>query len=197
MYCSQCGAPLPDDGQFCNRCGASTAAFEPVPVSRPRLRPALVARRLGALALDGAIVSAIQFFVMFVLLGPLFRSMFHYELGDDVRSIWRSLPPETRVSIGLLFLFVFAGVPWLYNAVFESSARQGTLAKGWLGVRIVDRQGSRISFLRATARYLAKVISLGLWLPALISLALLAFDDESRTLHDRIAGTRAVRRDHG
>ena len=50
-------------------------------------------------------------------------------------------------------------IGWLYYAGMESSARQATLGKGLLGLRVTDLDGDRISFLRATGRHFAKILS--------------------------------------
>src|SRR5688500_16329239 len=50
-------------------------------------------------------------------------------------------------------------VLWLYFAGMETSSKQATLGKIAFGIRVVDLDGKRISFLRATARLLAKSLS--------------------------------------
>ena len=81
-------------------------------------------------------------------------------------------------------------VTWLYFALMESSARGATVGKLILGLRVVDDQGARISFLRATGRFFAKIIS-GIIL--LIGYIMAAFTDRKRALHDIIAGTLVVK----
>jgi uncharacterized RDD family membrane protein YckC len=48
---------------------------------------------------------------------------------------------------------------WLYFALCESSAWQGTLGKLALGIRVTDMHGARISLPRALGRYPAKFLS--------------------------------------
>jgi uncharacterized RDD family membrane protein YckC len=58
-------------------------------------------------------------------------------------------------------------------------------------LKIVVEDGSRINYLRAFGRHFAK------WLSSMILLIgfiMAAFDDERRTLHDRICETRVVRK---
>lgn len=81
-------------------------------------------------------------------------------------------------------------VTWLYFALMESSARGATLGKMVLGLRVVDEQGGRISFLRATGRFFAKILS-GLIL--FIGYLMVAFTERKRGLHDIIAGTLVVK----
>jgi uncharacterized RDD family membrane protein YckC/Tfp pilus assembly protein PilE len=80
---------------------------------------------------------------------------------------------------------------WLYYALMESSSRQATLGKLALGIRVVDRQGNAISFGRATARTLAKLLS-GTIL--MIGYLMAAFTSRKQALHDIVAGCLVVNR---
>ncbi|WNL46130.1 RDD family protein [Dyella sp. BiH032] len=75
---------------------------------------------------------------------------------------------------------------WLYFAFCESSSWQATLGKLALGIRVVDMEGNRISFLRATGRHFAKLLS-GLIL--MIGYVMVAFTQRKQGLHDIIAST--------
>jgi len=75
---------------------------------------------------------------------------------------------------------------WLYFAFCESSPWQATLGKLALGIRVVDMEGNRISFLRATGRHFAKLLS-GLIL--MIGYVMVAFTQRKQGLHDIIAST--------
>jgi uncharacterized RDD family membrane protein YckC len=57
-------------------------------------------------------------------------------------------------------------------------------------LKIAVTDGSRLSYLRALGRHFAKYLS-GMIL--LIGYIMAAFDDQRRTLHDRICETRVVR----
>src|SRR5215469_5227129 len=81
-------------------------------------------------------------------------------------------------------------VTWLYFAVMESSQRGATVGKMVCGLRVVDRQGQRISFGRASGRFFAKFISAAI---LLIGYLMAAFTERKRALHDIIAGTLVVK----
>jgi uncharacterized RDD family membrane protein YckC len=81
-------------------------------------------------------------------------------------------------------------VTWLYFALLESSPRGATVGKMALGLRVVDEQGNRISFLRATGRFFAKYISAVI---LFIGFLMVAFTERKRGLHDIIAGTLVVK----
>jgi uncharacterized RDD family membrane protein YckC len=80
---------------------------------------------------------------------------------------------------------------WLYFALMESSARQATLGKMALGLRVTDEQGRRIGFGRATGRYFAKIISA---LILFIGFIMAGFTTRKQALHDMIAGTLVVKK---
>ncbi len=69
---------------------------------------------------------------------------------------------------------------WLYFAIFESSTRSATLGKQLLGLKVVDLEGQRIGFWRATARYFSRLI-------LRIGALLIFFTKKKQALHDKIA----------
>ncbi len=77
-------------------------------------------------------------------------------------------------------------IAWLYFAVCESSAWQGTLGKLALGIRVTDLQGQRISFPRALGRYAAKLLS---FLILGIGFLMVAWTQRKQGLHDMIVDT--------
>ncbi|TPG46842.1 RDD family protein [Rhodanobacter glycinis] len=77
-------------------------------------------------------------------------------------------------------------IGWLYFAVCESSAWQGTLGKLALGIRVTDMQGKRISFPRALGRYAAKLLS---FIILGVGFLMVAWTQRKQGLHDIIAGT--------
>ncbi|HYD07725.1 MAG TPA: RDD family protein [Reyranella sp.] len=98
--------------------------------------------------------------------------------------------PAMFVSeMGSIQLVALVG-SWLYFALMESSARGATVGKMIVGLRVVDEQGNRISFLRATGRFFGKFIST---IILFIGYLMVAFTDRKRGLHDIIAGTLVVK----
>ena len=81
-------------------------------------------------------------------------------------------------------------VAWLYFALMESSERGATVGKMAMGLRVVSNEGKRISFLNATGRYFAKIISA---LILCIGFIMIAFTDRKRGLHDMIASTLVIK----
>jgi len=81
---------------------------------------------------------------------------------------------------------------WLYFALMESSALQGTLGKLALGLKVTDMQGQRISFARATGRYFGKFVSALIFC---IGFLMAAFTSRKQALHDLMAETLVMRKD--
>ena len=108
------------------------------------------------------------------------------------------LTPDLGSLFGpLLFAMMEAAVivlaiRWAYFAYMESSPRQATLGKTALGLMVVDGGGRRISFLRATGRWLGKLLS---WASFGIGFYLIQFTEKKQGLHDIIADTSVVYKD--
>ena len=79
---------------------------------------------------------------------------------------------------------------WLYYAVLESSSWQGTIGKRALGIVVTDLAGRRISFGRATGRYLAHILSI---ITLGVGYLIQRFTQRRQALHDIVAGTLVVR----
>jgi uncharacterized RDD family membrane protein YckC len=66
-----------------------------------------------------------------------------------------------------------------------------TIGKMACGIKIVTPEGDKITYLKAFARFFAKIVSS---IILMIGYIMAAFDDEKRALHDRICDTRVVRK---
>jgi uncharacterized RDD family membrane protein YckC len=210
MYCSKCGANIPEGVAFCPACGQPTtsaaatlqpsAAASPAytssppaptwqaPVAAPTVGYAGFWLRLVALIIDGIIIV----FVRKLLFLP-----FGLQTGMGMRGIFRGRQPQDFSQLvpmmGLAFrvLVITALMTWLYSSLMESSAWQATLGKKVLGLTVTDLEGRRISFGRATGRYFAKYVSkitLG------IGYIMAGFTQRKQALHDMIAGTLVLRK---
>jgi uncharacterized RDD family membrane protein YckC len=73
----------------------------------------------------------------------------------------------------------------------ESSARQATLGKMAVGIKVTDEAGARISFGRAVGRYFGKFVST---IILLIGFLMVAFTEKKQGLHDKLAGTLVVKK---
>ena len=87
--------------------------------------------------------------------------------------------------VGSLLVIVLR---WLYFALQESSAQQATLGKRAMGIKVVNAQGERIGFGRATGRHFGAALSYILC----VGFMLAGWTERKQALHDLIAGTFVV-----
>jgi uncharacterized RDD family membrane protein YckC len=162
--------------------------IKPDPKPEVKLTPASFFPRTLAFLIDAAI--------LFVPVGIL------YILGAlaiEIPAAWRHIPHQSRMeewalldqNMHRLAWLVAVGFGWLYGAGLECSPSQATVGKRWMGIKVTDAQGERISFLRATGRYAAKYLSA---LPCFLGFIMALFSSRNLTLHDRLSETRVVRR---
>jgi len=77
-------------------------------------------------------------------------------------------------------------VMWPYFALMESSRLQATVGKYVCRIRVVDLQGGRISFGRATGRYFARLLS---GLLGTLGILMILFTKLNQSLHDMMTRT--------
>jgi uncharacterized RDD family membrane protein YckC len=78
---------------------------------------------------------------------------------------------------------------WIYFAGLESSEWQATVGKKILGMKVTDYTGERINFVKATIRYVSKILSSFI---LMIGFIMVAFTAKKQGLHDFIAGTTVI-----
>ncbi|MGL4461227.1 MAG: RDD family protein [Planctomycetia bacterium] len=148
----------------------AAASTHQLPIGR------LIPRFIG-LFLDGIIVWPTIVVIAFSV-GPV--------LGFDLSEGSRYLDGRTKPA-GHFFSFLGYILASLYEIASVCSSKQAGFGKYWLGLYVADLQRRKIGPLRATVRYLVKVLSLTL----LVGLPFLTvfFTPRRRALHDLIAGT--------
>lgn len=93
--------------------------------------------------------------------------------------------------IGLVMLAIIFSImmKWLYYALMESSKFGGTLGKMAVSIKVIDYEGNRISFGRATGRYFSRIITnMTLWIGYIMA----GFTDKKQALHDMIASCLVI-----
>lgn len=91
------------------------------------------------------------------------------------------------------YAFITVGVSMGFTAAYQivCVGKWGaTIGKMALRLKIVRPNGARVSYARACGRYFAELLSS---LILLIGYIMAAFDDQKRSLHDRICDTRVIR----
>lgn len=145
--------------------------------------------RWGAKIIDGMILSVTVFslYLGFMLLMVLILGgMGSFSSGSPFRLIAGS---EVIIVAFYLIVFVLSvGVPIGYNTFFlaQYSATPGKMLCGLKVVRVGEEKfGWKVALGRTLAEQLSRLLMFTGYLMA-------AFDEEKRTLHDRLAGTRVV-----
>jgi uncharacterized RDD family membrane protein YckC len=96
-----------------------------------------------------------------------------------------SEPEWSLIGTGLSLLLW-----WIYTAVLLSSRWQATLGKKFCGLKVIDYDGQRISFGRATGRYFASYLSAVL---LCIGFLMIGWTSRRQGLHDFMPNTLVVR----
>lgn len=218
IYCNRCGAQNSALAKFCSNCGtpfttdaasatATPAGINPSPQgpaqpSSPPLTvptayaapvpPPMYVSPTGATRYGGFwirfVAVIIDAIVVGLVTGPV-SLIIGIVLGLAGHAV--SMPNEGAQLASFVITFAFSTLAsWIYEAALESSKYQATLGKMALGLKVTDLEGRRISFLRATARHFAKILS-GLIL--MIGFIMAGFTERKQALHDMIAGTLVVR----
>ena len=135
MFCQQCGRELPINANFCQGCGK--------PVG-------------GSLLIDGnryggfwirwiaATIDGVFLLIPTLLISFLYRN---------------ALPAEASALVEFIIWMALLMIWWVYTAAFHSSPMQATPGKRLLGLRLIDYEGNRVSFARASGRYFASFLS--------------------------------------
>lgn len=99
-------------------------------------------------------------------------------------------PSTAFMAIQVLFQVVMYGGIVVYNT-FMIGRYGYTLGKKALGLKVVQADGSPVSYGRACGRAFAEILS---GLACYIGYIIAIFDKEKRSLHDHICNTRVVKR---
>jgi uncharacterized RDD family membrane protein YckC len=118
------------------------------------------------------------------LVAILFGFMASFSLADGEAESMMLI--VGTLFIGLTWFLIFT---WIYSSVLESSPLQATLGKMAMQIVVTDIDGQRISFLKATERYLCKIISI---LMLFIGYILAVFTTKKQALHDILCGCLVV-----
>lgn len=182
--CSECGQAFPttemirfQDNWVCARCKPTflQKLKEGVQLSS-QMDFAGFWLRFAAIFLDGLILGGINFILQLPLTFLIGAS------GENMALMF------TYQTINML---IGVAVPAGYTTWFlgKYAATPGKMA---CKIKVVRADGSPIGYGRALGRHFAKWLS---WMILMIGFIMAAFDDEKRTLHDRICDTRVVKKD--
>lgn len=146
-------------------------------------------KRFAAYLLDGIII-AIPMLLLFVPLLVYLGSMAaDLETADKSAKIAAEIRARQLGSIAQLISFI---LPMLYFSWMESSKLQASLGKMLLGIKVVNAQGGRQTFLQALGRNAGKIIS---GLTFNIGYFMAGATRRKQALHDKLANAYVVDKD--
>jgi uncharacterized RDD family membrane protein YckC len=125
--------------------------------------------RVVAYLIDGVLL----YIVMFLLMTIFGIGMFTDPMNIDYGALGTIYAISILTSIG-------------YFAGMESSAKQATLGKMAVGIKVGNENGEKISFMNAVGRLLGKIVSA---LILYIGFMMAGWDAKKQALHDKMAGT--------
>jgi len=111
-----------------------------------------------------------------------------------ITSLILLIPLETINALTLAAYLSVGVVAWLYHMLMETSPMQGTIGKWAMGIQVVDLDGCRIGWVKATARHFGKVLSA---LPFGLGFLVVGFTKYTQGWHDMMAETLVVLREDG
>jgi uncharacterized RDD family membrane protein YckC len=129
--------------------------------------------RFAAVIIDAILLGVVNTVITFMLIGGVMVS------GD----------PTAAIGGLVLSYAINLGIAVAYEGWFLVN-KGATIGKMALGLRVIRASGARITWGLAIGRYFAKIVS-GMIL--LIGYLMAAWDEEKRSLHDRICDTRVIK----
>jgi uncharacterized RDD family membrane protein YckC len=189
--CPKCGEPLGDGTGVCESCGEAAGGDFAGSGSEATGAAPPAAHRATLYA--GFWLRAVAFLIDFTLLaiftgvailGPLIS---RGAIPADNPGFLRTAPAKQVLAIQLLFDMAY----WLYFASFESSLWQATPGKRAVGLIVTDLKGQRITFARASGRFLGRLLS---QIPLFLGYVLAGFTAKKQALHDLLASTLVLKK---
>lgn len=185
-YCSECGRPFPTAQLVA--IGNVSVCAQCKPVLLQRIREG--GQTIGARRYAGFWIRFVARVLDAVILGvvaaviniPMQMMVGFGSLRDPVAAM--------SVGFGLLgvMLLVDFALGFAYEVYFVSS-RGATPGKMILGLKIIRADGSGLSVGQAAGRYFAYLLDS---FTLMIGFIIAGFDDQKRSLHDRICDTRVI-----
>jgi uncharacterized RDD family membrane protein YckC len=205
MFCPRCGKTVEEGIRYCPSCGQDVgAAVANVPGSSVAPPGGVSASAQAPMQYGGFWVRFVAYLVDGLILGIPYGIIVAVMIAmfGGIAAIQRpSSPPADPAAMMAMMAPIFSAlilaglfsliVGWLYFALMESSARQATLGKSLMSLRVTNGEGRRLSFGHATGRYFAKIIS-GM-IPLAIGYIMAGFTAKKQALHDFIAGTLVLK----
>lgn len=141
-------------------------------------------KRAAALLIDSLLVTAIYYAIVFaaILLFGLGGTLGQLSAGGAGLGV-------AGIVLMVVIYLAWPAVSGLYYVLMESSARQATLGKMAVGIKVTGLDGARITRARALGRWASHLVNyLTLYIGYLVTL----FTQRKQGLHDMVASTYVV-----
>lgn len=148
-------------------------------------------RRFVALLIDGLILGIAQSIVIAPMMAAIgFGAMSNADALSDMSEQQALGLASGIMGAGLAIQVVSLAIGGVYFIMMESSAKQGTLGKMAMGLKVTDLNGNRITTQAAVIRYIGRIVS-GMILA--IGYIMAAFTAKKQALHDMMASTLVLK----
>jgi uncharacterized RDD family membrane protein YckC len=173
VICPNCGTENVAGARFCRTCGNALPS------------------ELGSSIGDAAVAAAPEYMGFWIrVVAYLIDAII---LGIVNAVIVALLGGDTSAQIIAAAINIV--IAWLYFSILWSSSPQASLGMMALGMKVTDLDGGRISFGKATLRYVVQfVLSLLLGIGFIVGALWVAFDARKQALWDKAAGTFVVKK---
>lgn len=187
--CSECGRSFPENDLI--RFGDDWICLDCKTVYLQKIREGVAVSqsmdyggfwiRFVAKFVDGLILWVLSMILNFAILPFLGLNMSTMQNGKDLSpAFW---------AIYILVQMINMSIQFAYATWFIGKFA-ATPGKMLFRLKVVTPEGGKVTYWRALGRTLAEMLSTILFF---IGYLMAAFDDEKRTLHDRLASTRVIR----
>ncbi|MGG0174674.1 RDD family protein [Gottfriedia acidiceleris] len=106
-------------------------------------------------------------------------------LGFILSPLLLSFFTNTNITYNLLIDLI--GI--IYLMLLPATTLQGTIGKVTVGIKVINKDGSKLSVVDAISRWLAQVVSSFI---LFIGYLMIAFSNRKTALHDKLANTYVV-----
>jgi uncharacterized RDD family membrane protein YckC len=191
LYCGKCGAEIPEGAERCSACGQTVGQSNQAgSAERSSWRPRQIQVAYAGFWLR-AVAFLIDLLVVVIFTGPPILYLLGKNVGTaaPLQAMMDFARGGTRQAIAINLLAEMAY--WLYSASLESSVWQATIGKKLLGLYVTDVNGKRVSFARASGRFVGKSLE---QLTLFIGFLAAGFTARKQALHDIVAGCLVLRK---
>ncbi len=144
------------------------------------------AKRLYAYFIDLLPISTAVFCFYYFFMG--FDEITFQHMNNPMTEAYKKPFQEMEAQIRNISLILWV----LYGLVMDASPLQGTLGKHWMGLKVTDDDGNRISLGRSAIRNGLKIISI---MALFLGVLWIFFNPERKAWHDGMAKTLLLKRD--